>query len=67
MREPSVSWQKGQVEGPCRCLEGWPVEEWSWPHRARPHRRKAEGGRLKERTGFSLREVVTEGVNEDTV
>ena len=41
-----MSWQKGQVEGPCR-------------QRARPQRRKAEGGRLKEYTG-------REGVNEDT-
>ena len=33
---------------------GRPVEEWSWPERARPQRRKAEGGRSKEYTGFSL-------------
>ena len=45
------------------------MEEWSWRQRARPQRRKAEGGRLKGVHAVLLdwEEVVREDVNKDTM
>ena len=45
------------------------MEEWSWPQRARPQRRKAGGGKVKGVHWFSLdkEEVVRGSVNKDAM